>query len=212
MTDELFGFVNVPNGVWIDEDGMIVRPAEPACPPGHNETRVVPQDRPSRPCRPRWPTCSSRPARSRSDPEGYVAAMIDDWVEHGAESRYALSPDEVVAPSQPRGDAEAIARGASSSSAQHLHAHGDHAAAIPHWPRGAPAASRQLDLQAPGVGRSRTRLARAAPTCTTATGSRTSRRSAPRTTTRRSSRSARMSARVPTRASGSAVPCALHVI
>ncbi|MDQ1509133.1 MAG: hypothetical protein QOG50_977, partial [Actinomycetota bacterium] len=31
-TDELFGFVNVPNGVWIDEDGMIVRPSEPAHP------------------------------------------------------------------------------------------------------------------------------------------------------------------------------------
>jgi len=30
--DELFGFVNVPNGVWIDEQGMIVRPAEQAHP------------------------------------------------------------------------------------------------------------------------------------------------------------------------------------
>ena len=27
---ELFGVVNIPNAVWIDEDGMIVRPAEPA--------------------------------------------------------------------------------------------------------------------------------------------------------------------------------------
>ena len=33
ITDELFGFVNVPNGVWIDEDGVLVRPAEPAWPP-----------------------------------------------------------------------------------------------------------------------------------------------------------------------------------
>ena len=32
VVDELFGVVNVPNGVWIDEDGMIVRPAEPAHP------------------------------------------------------------------------------------------------------------------------------------------------------------------------------------
>ena len=30
VVDELFGVVNVPNGVWIDEEGMIVRPSEPA--------------------------------------------------------------------------------------------------------------------------------------------------------------------------------------
>ena len=29
---ELFGVINIPNGVWIDEEGMIVRPAEPASP------------------------------------------------------------------------------------------------------------------------------------------------------------------------------------
>ena len=32
VTDELFGFVNVPNAVWIDESGTIVRPAEAAMP------------------------------------------------------------------------------------------------------------------------------------------------------------------------------------
>src|SRR5258708_39837831 len=30
VTDELFGVTNVPNAVWIDENGVIVRPAEPA--------------------------------------------------------------------------------------------------------------------------------------------------------------------------------------
>ena len=29
---ELFGVINIPNGVWIDEDGMIVRPVEAASP------------------------------------------------------------------------------------------------------------------------------------------------------------------------------------
>ena len=30
--DALFGVVNIPNVVWIDEDGVIVRPAEPGWP------------------------------------------------------------------------------------------------------------------------------------------------------------------------------------
>ncbi|HYW89923.1 MAG TPA: ResA-like WAxxUGC motif-containing protein, partial [Chloroflexota bacterium] len=30
--DELFGIVNVPSGVWIDEDGVIIRPPETAYP------------------------------------------------------------------------------------------------------------------------------------------------------------------------------------
>ena len=38
VVDALFGVVNIPNAVWIDEDGMIVRPAEPAW-PGPAEAR-----------------------------------------------------------------------------------------------------------------------------------------------------------------------------
>ena len=89
MLDELFGFVNVPNGVWIDEQGMIVRPAEPAHPGREPRDRVVPDDR-----------HLDTPARGiadvlvearkiKTDPEQYLA-MLDDWVEHGAASRYAL--------------------------------------------------------------------------------------------------------------------------
>ena len=59
--------------------------------------------------------------------------MVDDWVEHGAASRYALSPDEVDrAFATPRTDAEATAA-AEFELGQHLHRAGDHAAAIPHW-------------------------------------------------------------------------------
>jgi hypothetical protein len=99
ITDELFGFVNVPNGVWIDEQGMLVRPAEPAWPPRDpNATRYdnIPEDTP-----PRLKDMLGEARKIRTDPIGYVAALRD-WVELGAESRYALAPHEVVARSQPR--------------------------------------------------------------------------------------------------------------
>ena len=41
VVDELLGIVNVPSGVWIDEGGAIVRPAEPAV-PRRAPTRRVP--------------------------------------------------------------------------------------------------------------------------------------------------------------------------
>jgi hypothetical protein len=41
VVDEMFGIVNVPSGVWIDEAGMIVRPPEPGWPSGE---RSAPDD------------------------------------------------------------------------------------------------------------------------------------------------------------------------
>ena len=130
VLDERFGVVNVPNGLWIDEAGFIVRPAEPAF-PGRNPVldqlkNIDPSTLP-----PDQAAMLAEAQKIKTDPEGYLA-MLQDWVEHGAASRYALSPDEVVRRSQPRASDEALAA-AEFELGQHLHRAGDHAAAIPHW-------------------------------------------------------------------------------
>jgi hypothetical protein len=128
--DERFGVVNVPNGLWIDEDGTIVRPAEPAF-PGRNpvleQLRTV--DITTLP--PETAAMLAEARKIRTDPEGYLAMLLD-WVDHGASSRYALSAEEVVRRSQPRATDEALAA-AEFELGEHLHRSGDHAAAIPHW-------------------------------------------------------------------------------
>jgi hypothetical protein len=106
--DALFGVVNIPNVVWIDEDGVIVRPPEPGWP---GADRAMPSS---------IQESMPRLGRSRGAPTppegaaGYAAALstgqvratyadaIRDWVHHGSASRFALGPEEVVARSQPR--------------------------------------------------------------------------------------------------------------
>ena len=130
LVDELFGIVNVPNAVWIDEDGMIVRAAEPAHPGRNPETesfRTI--DVSTLP--PEVAEMLLEARKIRTEPEVYVA-MVRDWAEHGAASRYALSPDEVVRRSHARTDAEATAA-AHFELGQHLHRAGDHDGAVAHW-------------------------------------------------------------------------------
>ncbi len=67
----------------------------------------------------------------RTDPESYHAALRD-WVEHGADSEFALAPDEVIARSQPR-DADAATGHAHFELATHLETGGHHDAAVPHF-------------------------------------------------------------------------------
>jgi hypothetical protein len=130
LVDELFGVVNVPNGVWIDEEGMIVRPAEPAF-PGRNPILETFKDLDVSSLPPEMADTINEAKKIKTDPEGYLA-MLEDWVALGSSSRYALSPDEVVGRSQPRSH-EVAEAAAHFELGQHLHALGHLETAQAHW-------------------------------------------------------------------------------
>lgn len=127
VVDALFGVVNVPSGVWIDEEGMIVRPPEPAYPrrPAFLDRAVPPDASPAE----RERTMLVKALHVEA--ERYVAALRD-WVDRGGESRYALSPDEVVLRSRPRAIEEATAA-AHFALGQALYVRRTQAAAIEHF-------------------------------------------------------------------------------
>jgi hypothetical protein len=130
--DTLLGVVNVPTGVWIDEDGVIVRPPEPAFP--ERSLAAIPlADLPPIPdgIDPYVRDVLIESRKIPSDPFGYCNALRD-WVHNGADSRYALSPDEVVHRSRPRPPQVAEAA-AQFELGQHLHRAGFAADAVPHF-------------------------------------------------------------------------------
>jgi hypothetical protein len=76
-----FQFINVPMGVWIDEQGRIVRPAEPA-----------------------WTTSRTDKFGGKDlviEGDAYVAALRD-WVSRGEKSPYVLSDAEYARRVKPR--------------------------------------------------------------------------------------------------------------
>ena len=80
---ELYGMVNVPNAVWIDEAGRIVRPAEPA---GVSDA-----------IRARNRATGQLPEEAKALIErrrGFYYDAVRDWVAKGDASAYALSPEE----------------------------------------------------------------------------------------------------------------------
>ena len=127
LVDEIFGIVNVPSGVWIDETGTIVRPPEPAFPrrPGFLD-RPIPPDA-TEDTRTRIAVVR----QLRVEAEAYIAALRD-WVARGPQSRYALTPDEVVRRSHPR-PIEAATAAAHFELGQHLHRIGRPDDAVPHF-------------------------------------------------------------------------------
>jgi hypothetical protein len=82
---ELYDMVNVPNAVWIDEDGKIVRPSEPA---GSSDA-----------FRKMDHTTFSIPPDALADLQAKRATYLNalrDWVDKGAKSKFALDEKEVL--------------------------------------------------------------------------------------------------------------------
>jgi len=127
VTDELFGFINVPMAVWIDENGILVRPAEAASiERGALRDREIPTDLP-----PRIAQMYREVKSIPDDSEGYRSAILD-WVRNGAASKYAMTPEQVVAASQPVSSNQARAA-ACFALGEYLHHTVGHDAAVPWW-------------------------------------------------------------------------------
>jgi hypothetical protein len=136
--DALFGVVNIPNVVWIDEQGLIVRPAEPGWPDARQ--RLPDRIREGLPRVSRAKTAPPPPANpiglqamlaGGQDRQGYAGA-IRDWVEKGPASSYVLTPAQVVAHSQPRSP-DLSAGAAHFELANYLWRNGQRGLAIDHF-------------------------------------------------------------------------------
>ncbi len=107
VVSDLFGIKNVPEAVWVDEEGQIVRPSEPAGATDNfrqldPDTFDLPED---------------EVQRLSANRQAYWNA-IRDWVDKGSGSEFAYSPDEVL--QRQRRPTEADARAALHARIGHL--------------------------------------------------------------------------------------------
>jgi hypothetical protein len=129
-----FGITNVPFGVWIDESGMIVRPAEVAFaprPPRKGGLGGGARDRVPTSLPPEQQRVISQMTKAVRDTDRYAGA-VRDWVANGADSRFVLTPDEVIARSRERSPDAAMAA-AEYELGQHLHREGHKFDAVAHF-------------------------------------------------------------------------------
>ncbi len=126
---DLFGVVNIPSSIWINEDGIIVRPAEAAPPPPVGDTAAamqIPDELPQR-----MLDIMTEAAKIQSDPDKYHRAL-KDWIAKGQDSEFALDPETVIARSRPRDMNKALGH-AHFELASYLETEGDHTLAIKHF-------------------------------------------------------------------------------
>ena len=126
----MFGITNVPFGVWIDEHGVIARPAEVAFAPrqrrGAAPDSTIPAGLP-----PERLKVIEGMTRAIGDPDRYAAA-VRDWVDKGSNSSFVLSSTEVLARSRAC-TTESARAAAEYELAQHLHRSGHKLDAVPHF-------------------------------------------------------------------------------
>jgi hypothetical protein len=121
IVSDLYSMINVPNAVWINEEGRIVRPTES---PGHSdwfrrmdeETFEVPEE---------------DAAVMIANRRAYFAGLRD-WVENGDDSIYVFSPEEARERIAPPSESDVLAA-LHARIGKHLFAEGEWEAAKRHY-------------------------------------------------------------------------------